>query len=263
MNYLLDKKNKKNKYIKIALGVVGFIILFFLKTSIWNGISYMTGSIFRPILVSGNSVGEKFKNIGAYFSYKSSLFKENADLKSRIERDVADRANYDSVVEENVSLKEILNRKSQNNTMMLSAILAKPNQTLHDTLLIDIGIDKGLKVGDKVFALGNVPIGRIAEVFANSSKVVLFSNSGEKIQVIVSGKNVFMELIGRGGGNFEMILPRDFVLLKGDQVVLPGIEPYVVGIVETIISDPRDAFQKALLVSPVNIQELKFIEVEF
>ena len=59
-----------------------------------------------------------------------------------------------------------------------------------------------------------------------------------------------------------MIMPRDLKLEKGDQVVLPGIIPYVVGIVETIISDPRDPFVKALLTSPVNIQELKFVEVE-
>jgi len=59
-----------------------------------------------------------------------------------------------------------------------------------------------------------------------------------------------------------MILPRDFVLEKGNEVVLPGITPYVLGIVQSILSDPRDSFQKALLVSPVNIQELKFVEVE-
>ena len=59
-----------------------------------------------------------------------------------------------------------------------------------------------------------------------------------------------------------MILPRDFVLEKGTEVVLPGITPYVIGIVQTIISDPRDSFQKALLSSPVNIQEIKFVEVE-
>ena len=59
-----------------------------------------------------------------------------------------------------------------------------------------------------------------------------------------------------------MILTRDFILLKEDQVVLPGINTYVVGVVETIISDPRDSFQKALLIAPVNIWELKFVEVE-
>ena len=71
-----------------------------------------------------------------------------------------------------------------------------------------------------------------------------------------------MDLVGRGGGNFEMVLPRDFTLTKDDKVVLPGISSYVVASVESTISDPRDPFMKALLVSPVNIQDLKFVEVE-
>ena len=48
----------------------------------------------------------------------------------------------------------------------------------------------------------------------------------------------------------------------GCQIVLPGINPYVLATVSTIISDPRKKKQKALLASPVNIQELKFVEVE-
>ena len=71
-----------------------------------------------------------------------------------------------------------------------------------------------------------------------------------------------MEAIGRGGGNFEMILLRDFVLKEGTEIVLPGIVPFVLGKVKAIISDPRDSFQKALLVSPVNIQEIRFVQVE-
>ncbi len=109
--------------------------------------------------------------------------------------------------------------------------------------------------------MGDVPIGRVSDVYQSSSKVVLFSNSGERTQVVVGDKNVFMAVVGRGGGNFEMVVPKEKTLMKGDQVLLPGINSYVVGIVETIISDPRDPFVKALLVSPVNIQELKFVEV--
>ena len=59
-----------------------------------------------------------------------------------------------------------------------------------------------------------------------------------------------------------MTMPSDFILQKGDQVVLPGLYPYVLAITQTTIFDPRDPFNKILLTSPVNIQELKFVEVE-
>ena len=261
MNYLLDNKKKRNTPVKIIFGVLLVATLFFFRTSIFNGLSYVSGGVFRPLLSSGNTAGGKLQSIGAYFSSRNSLYNENVNLKTRLDTDVAERAHYDSVVRENTELKEILERKKVETPMILASILAKPNQSPYDTLLIDIGKDKGMQVGQTVFAFGSIPIGRIAEVYINTSKVILFSNSGEKTQVVISGPNIFAELVGRGGNNFEMILPRDMTLLKDDQVVLPGIDPYVVATVQTIISDQREAFQKALLASPVNIQSLKFVEV--
>lgn len=261
MSYLLDRKIRRQKSFRIALAVVIFMVLFYFRAGIYHGFSYASHGIFRPVLAAGGSIGEKIKNAETFFISKNSLAKENENLKSEIAGSEADRANYDSVVAENASLKEILGRKNEKTPMVLSAILAKPNQSPYDTLVVDAG-ENLIKTGDTVFALGNVPIGRVAETYPNSSKVILFSNSGEKTQVVLGDKNIFMEITGRGGGNFEMIIPRDFTLAKGDQVVLQGIVPYVVGVVETVISDPRDSFQKALLVSPVNIQELKFVEVQ-
>ena len=261
MSYLLDKKTKRKKFHYILVVFFVCLILFYFRLGIWRGLAFMSHAFFRPVLVAGNSVGEKFKNFGAYLAFKSSLYSENEKLKYEILENQTDRANYNSVLAENISLKEILGRKDEKANMILSAILSKPNQSPYDTLVIDAGIKQSLQIGDIVFAFGNIPIGRVSDVYSNSSKVTLFSNRGEKTQAIV-GKGVFVELVGRGGGNFEMILPRDFILVKGDQVVLPGITSHIVGIIETILSDPRDPFIKALLVSPVNIQELKFVEVQ-
>ncbi len=238
------------------------LILFYFRTGIFSSLSYLSQNFFRPVLVSGNSIGNSFLGIGAYFTSKNSLNTENTNLKLRLDEAEARMANYNSILTENTSLKETLERKDEKTKMILSAILAKPNQSAYDTLIIDLGVNQGLKIGETVFAFGNVPIGRVAILYPNSSKVILFSSSGEKTQGVISGRGVFMELVGRGGGNFEMIIPRDLTLVKGDEVALPGITPHVLGIVEKVISDPRDPFIKALLVAPVNIQELKFVQVE-
>ena len=221
----------------------------------------MAGGLFRPILILGNNVGEKFGNLGAYFTSKNSLYLQNQTLQSQLNEEEMRMANYNSISDENIGLKEILGRKNEKTSMVLATILSKPNQSIYDTLVVDVGAKQGIKIGDTVFAFGNIPVGRISEIYPSSSRIILFSNAGEKTQAIISGKDIFMELVGRGGGNFEMILPRDLTLQKGDQIVLPGINPYVLAIVQTIISDPRNPFTKALLTSPVNIQELKFVEV--
>ena len=237
-------------------------VLFYFRAGIFKGLSYVAGAVFKPVLVAGSNVGNTFTNISTYFASKNSLTKENEDLKLKLSDKDAQMANYNVLLDENNKLKNVLERKNTKVNFILSAILAKPNQSPYDTLIIDAGNNQGASAGDLVFALGNIPIGRVSEVGPNSSKVILFSSPGEKTEVVIEGRDVFTTITGRGGGNFEMIVPRDFTLEKGTTVVLPGITPYVVGIVQTIVSDPRDAFTKALLVSPVNIFELKFVEVQ-
>jgi len=217
--------------------------------------------IFRPVLILGNNIGEKFSNISSFFYSKNILLENNTNLRLDLNEKETMLSNYNSILAENIQMKEILGRKIEKTNMVISAILSKPNRSLYDTLIIDTGTKDSISEGKRVFAFGNIPIGRIVEVYSDSSKVILFSSPGEKTEVVVS-KDIFMQVIGRGGGNFEMNLVKDIVLERGMEVILPGIHPYVLGIVETVISDPREFFQKVLLVSPVNIQELKFVEIE-
>ena len=220
MNYLLDKKIKRNKFFFIVFFVIILFVLFYFRLGIWNGISSLSHTIFRPALVSGNSIGEKFNKTFSYFLSKNYLLEENENLKLKLSENEAQMSNYNSLLSENISLKEILGRKDVKTDMILSAILSKPNQSLYDTIVIDIGQRQGLQIGDTVFALGygptgealgTVPLGRVANIYANSSKVILFSNAGEETQVVLSighgsigeaGKDIFMKVVGRGGQNF-------------------------------------------------------------
>ncbi|MES2023185.1 MAG: rod shape-determining protein MreC [Patescibacteria group bacterium] len=262
MSYHLDKKAKQKKLKNIAIGVIVLLFLIYFRAGIFGGLSTASHFVFRPVIILGNNIGEKFSNTRAYFLSKHSLLLENENLKTQISESEAYRANYALVVDENNKLKETLGRKNEKMNFVLSAILSKPNQSPYDTLIIDAGKNQNINIGNVVFALGDVPIGKVAEVYANSSKVILFSNPGEKTEVVVGAKDSFMEIVGRGGGNFELILPRDFVLDAGAEVRLPGINPYILAVMQTIVSDPRDSFQKALFTSPVNVQELNFVEVE-
>lgn len=261
MSYLLDKRLQRKKFVKILVLTVVLLVLIYFHSPIFNRLSSATHIILRPMLVAGGGISEKFSNLSVYFKFKSTLQQENENLKSQLGEVWAKVANYNSVLDENSKLKDILGRKNEKTNLVLASILSKPNQTPYDTIIIDAGQKQGIREGGLVLASGFVPIGLVSLAYPDSSKVILFSNPGEKTEIVIAGRDVFMQLVGRGGGNFEMVLPRDFFIEKGAEVHLPGIIPYVVAKVETIISDPRDAFQKALLASPVNIFELKFVEI--
>ncbi|MCX6757644.1 MAG: rod shape-determining protein MreC [Candidatus Nomurabacteria bacterium] len=262
MSYLLDKKIQNRKYKKIAATILIVVVLFYFRVVVFHGLSSMTHFIFRPVVVLGNNIGSSFSSLGYFFHSKNTLYQENQNLKTQILESQADRANYSSVVDENIKMKEILGRKAENMKIVLAGILAKPNRSLYDTLVIDAGSNQGIKIGNTVFAIGNIPIGKVSEVYAKSANVILFSSPKENTEVTISGKDIAISAVGRGGGNFEIILPRDLVIDLGTEIDLPGINHYVLGTVATIVSDPRDSFQKAILVSHVNIQNLKFVEVE-
>lgn len=254
MNYLFDrdKEKKRKRFWKFASSALVIVLIIYFHTAVWQSLAGNAQFIFSPIFRLGKS-----------FSLpRSSLEKENEDLRNKLMEAETKIANKGTLESENLELKEILSRKGEGKSFLLSAILAKPNRSLYDTLVIDVGEDQGVEVNDRVFAFGNIPIGRIAEVYGRTSKVILFTNPGEKTEAIINGKDIFIEAVGRGGGNFEIILPRDLVLELGTEITLPGITPYTLAILESIISDPRDSLQKAILVSPVNIQELRFVEVE-
>lgn len=269
MSYLQDKKNRQNKFIKITIAAFALLVVFYFRAGIFGAVSFVGISVFRPVLTAGSSVGGAFGNLGAYFSSKRSLYAENEELKQKLEARNILRSDYDVLASENEGLKKIMWRLPDNRELTLAAILLKPNRSPYDTLVIDLGAEDGTEAGDMVYAYGNIPIGRVASVENTTSKVILFSSPGEKTEVAapstLSGSDhgdIFWEIIGRGGGNFEMILPRDFALEKGNAVVLPGMQAFTVAVAETILSDPRSPWKTALLKSPANIQEIKFVQVE-
>ncbi|HEY5589205.1 MAG TPA: hypothetical protein VIK86_09670, partial [Candidatus Paceibacterota bacterium] len=73
--------------------------------------------------------------------------------------------------------------------------------------------------------------------------------------------NASVELIGRGGGNFEMIIPIELAAEKGTLIYLPGSSSMVIAIVDEVLSKPSDPFKKVILSSPVNVQNLKWVQV--
>ncbi|MDQ3075526.1 MAG: rod shape-determining protein MreC [bacterium] len=261
MSYLQDRNKKRNKIRNVIVVVVVFLLLFYFQTGVFQFLSVALNKFGKPLITIGNNIGSNLKNTEIFFTSKKSLEEENNNLKQEL-LELNTSASVSSILEdENVKLKEILGRKSSNANFTLASILSKPNKSIYDTILIDAGANQGVEMNDLVFALGDIPIGRVSEGFSDSAKVTIFSTSGEKTDIMVTGHDTIMQIVGRGGGNFEMILPRDFELAEGSKVTLLGINPYLMATVVTIISDPRDSYKKALLASPVNIQELKFVEV--
>lgn len=161
---------------------------------------------------------------------------------------------------ENAELKEFNGRKDQTD-FVVAYILRKPPFTAYDSLIIDVGSKNNVKIGDKVYAPASVLVGEIMQVSNSTSKVKLYSSYGEKYEVLIGEKNIQATATGRGGGSFEVVVPRDTKVNEGDPVTIPDISNAVFGVVGRIIADPARAFSTVLFAQPINIYEQKWVTV--
>ena len=59
-----------------------------------------------------------------------------------------------------------------------------------------------------------------------------------------------------------MIIPIELSVEKDEIIYMPGSTSEVLAIVDEIISKPSDPFKMVILSSPINIQNLKWVEVK-
>ncbi len=257
-----DKKQIiRKKIMKRNIVILG---LFFIASM--TGLFLLFGNLFNyiglPIWKTEKMINDSLYDLNYLFRTKVSISNENHNLIEEISNIRLTMIDYQLLKNEVNDLKEILGRLPAEDDFILGNILTKPNHSPYDTIVVDIGKDMGIKELDKVYANGNIPIGIMSKIYDKTSLVTLYTSPGQKTEGFLDITNASVELIGRGGGNFEMIIPMELSAERGTVAYLPGNSPEVLAIVDEIISVPTDPFKKVLLSSPVNVQNLKWVQVK-
>ena len=263
MIHQFHDKKRINKRKKIIRNIIGFGIFIILSTM--GALTY-SGKIFNsiglPIWKTQNIVTEKTGDLGYLVKTKASVYKENESLVQENMNLLNSMIDYQIVKTENDQLKELLGRSPANPSFVIANILTKPNHSLYDSIIIDIGTNNGIEIGNKVYVDSKIPVGEISKVYSNTSLVILYSNPNQVTEGVIDGSNATVSLVGRGAGNFEMTIPVDLSSEKGVMVTLPGASGEVVAVIDGIVSSPNEPVKKVILHSPVNIQSAKWVEVK-
>jgi cell shape-determining protein MreC len=243
----------------IVSGVV--LILIFFNSVAFNIVSRTAQVFARPLWVGeakiSNSLSIFFQSLGS----KQALVEENERLRQEIAGLKLLDVTAQVVQQENETLREVCLR---NDTVerIAGAVITRPDRSAYDTFVVDIGWQHGVKQSSRVFSNGNILIGDIAEVYAKTALVQLYSTPGVVTSVVVGEKATPAEAVGRGGGNFEITLPRGIEIAEGDSVSAPSLGGGALGVVGEVILNPTDSFQTVLLRGPINIQSLRIVTVE-
>ncbi len=258
MNHHLAKTYRR-RWLTLVFFVLLALFFIALQQGLLKGMNSFFTSIFRPIWTAENYAAD-FLSINV--SSKKDLWKQNKRLREEVDRLNLQITSSGNIAAENAELKEIMGRMPTGSQFVLGNILAKPNITPYDTLIIDAGSDDGVKPDMRVFVDGNVLVGEIESVESNSSRVLLYSAPGNISQVVYGNTGRFFNARGTGNGTFEVDVARDVTVAVGDMFFYPGLTNMPLGVARKIDFDARDSFKKVLMKSPVNIQEERWVQVQ-
>lgn len=260
MSYLLKTShNKKPRLKTIILGL--FLVLAFIFAGVLQiFFSPMAHFIVDPFFKISQRLLMSTKNVFAFLEPKEKLVAENERLKEELLIKNRILLDYEIIKTENEFLKGISGRHATT-TRVIAGVLKTPDQSPYDTIIIDAGKDQGVAEGSFVYGRPDVPIGLVEFVYKNSALVKLYSSPGETYDVYIGVGKVAGRATGRGGGNFEVILPRGTSISEGDIVTMPGITSKTFGVVESIAETEGGTFVRVLFKNPFSFDELRFVEV--
>ncbi|MEX2014151.1 MAG: rod shape-determining protein MreC [Parcubacteria group bacterium] len=254
VNYLPKNRSRNPNSRRIVI-LVGIFILGAVAFPFLDGVII---SIVSPVWKAENAVSRSLKKSFDLFGSQKALVEENASLREKILSLEAEAAALSGGRAEVEALLRLLGRKSAP-SMVAAAVLTRPPQTPYDVIVIDAGANESIAIGSKVSLPEGPLVGLVSELFRESAKVQLFSADGQETNAVLERNNVPVILVGTGGGNFRMELPRETRVERGDRVLSLGLDSRHLATVGEISLKPTDSFKEVLAKSPTNIFALRFV----
>jgi len=200
-----------------------------------------------------------------------TLRQRNQDLQELADRLTVENVRLRDIEIEDANLRSLLNfRQSNPNLVMRGGQIVgrvvgrDPNFLKY--LVIDLGSNQGIAAGMPVMSDVGL-VGRIIEVNASSSKVLLITDPNSAVNVIVQGSRVLGVLQGVDGSNPVVnYLTQDAVISPGDIVLTSGLgeslpKGLVIGQILSVRRRDYEMFQQAEVRPTVNFGRLELVLV--
>lgn len=256
---------KKSK-ITVFLTVIFFTFLIILLSNfgITDGITSFFSRILFPIQKSFyQSFGLLIGNQG-----NLKLTEENLVFLKK-------QTDLDKLKKDNQALRDQFSIQKPESEKLLPAKVIGfpsfiPNVSYPENLVLDKGLDDGLKMGNAVLYKDNL-VGKITKIDSSKSIVSLITNPNMTFAVKTGPKNAIGLVKGLGGGEMildnvllsEVLKTSDVVFTKGDlSMEQTGFPPdLIVGKIISIDKNPSALFQNAEVKSMLDFTKLNIVFV--
>ena len=223
----------------VAIVIVLIIIIFASFASgggsnvLGDGFRTIVNTIEKPFVSAGNSIKE---NVVGLFSYKK-LQEENERLKEENEKLRKGNNNLVLQKSELEQLKDLskafdFEPFKETGEAVAANIIAVDNSMAYSAFTVDVGKNKGIKVGSIVVD-GNGLVGEVTKVDANTAKIKSILSINKNVSFVVRNKKDVSGIV-HGDGNRQMsgyLLNSNANAVEGDIIVTTGRGNYPKGIV--------------------------------
>lgn len=214
---------KKIEFIFLILLSLAFIFLSKNHDNFKDDISEFFVNISLP---ASKTIAFPFAVISGSTNYLYDLTtanRQNIQLRVEIDKLKSAYIKVLDIKEENKELKDLMNFiRTKNNKYKTVRLIAKPNQTYGSNIIINAGKNQGIEENNIVSGRWSV-IGRVVNVGANISQILMIDDENSKIPVITSSSRQRGVLVGNGNNMMTIqYLPRDHKVKIGDLVFTSG-----------------------------------------
>lgn len=200
----------------------------------------------------------------SHFSHKISSFFKTREEFLKLEAKNQDLEKYyylyRQIEAENNRLKEEIKYASNIKQKFISAqIIGRPYTSEVQQVIIDVGLDKGVKKGDFVLSKEQL-IGRVVEIFKNSSRVLLINDQKSRIPSITIGSRIKFIVAGQSTKYLACKYLNEKVDLQEGEIVTTSAEDVNMPagiIIGSVFKDEDDFF-----VNPnMNLDKIEFVQI--
>jgi cell shape-determining protein MreC len=159
-------------------------------------------------------------------------------------------------------LERLLGNRTERTGGVLAGVLAHPPVSPYDVLVVDQGSNAGIHIGAVAYGPGGIPLGKVTSADAKTSRVTLYSHTGNVTEGWAGPNRIPVKLTGTGAGGFDAEIPGTAGAQVGDQVFVPGPGALPIATITEVVTDPSSPSVVLRIRSQVNPFSLTWVTIQ-
>lgn len=222
---------------------------------------YATAAAIVPVYKLAAAPADWVRAGSIAFTQRRDLIDENRELREALLLSEARLNRMDAVSQQNERLKTLLDaRKLLGMHAQLARLINVQLGPTHDRIMLDVGADEGVRVGQVVIDAHGV-MGQITEILPHASIAMLVIDPDHAVPVMLTRTG--LRGIARGTGDADQLvvtnLPLSSDVRPGDQLVTSGLggrfpAGFPVGTVRRLTHDASGMFMEALVTPAAQLE---------